>query len=89
MHITESSIHHSTISHVTKRERQILQLLSEGYSSKEIGSRLFISPFTVETHKRNLMVKMNARNVIHLVVLSERLGYNRQNSTANSNLGLQ
>lgn len=77
MHITETASLASTVSRVTKRERQILNLVSEGYSSKEIGSRLYISPFTVETHKRNLMTKFNARNIVHLAVTAERHGFNK------------
>lgn len=59
---------------VTRREKEILFNLSEGFSSKEIGARLFISAHTVETHKRNLMAKLNARNTVHLAVLAERKG---------------
>lgn len=60
--------------HPTKRERQILTHLCEGYSSKEIGATLFISPHTVETHKRNLMAKLRARNTVHLAIIAERQG---------------
>lgn len=77
MHIAKTTSRISNVSRVTKRERQILNLLSEGYSSKEIGSRLYISPFTVETHKRNLMTKFNARNIVHLAVTAERHGINK------------
>ena len=61
--------------HPTPREIQILKKLAEGYSSKEIGKSLFISQFTVETHKRNLITKMKARNTVHLAILAERSGY--------------
>lgn len=64
--------------HVTQREREILLLLCDGFSSKEIGSKLFISPHTVETHKRNLITKCAARNIVHLAVIAER--YNLNNS---------
>ena len=61
--------------HPTPRELEILKKLAEGYSSKEIGKSLFISQFTVETHKRNLITKMKARNTVHLAILAERSGY--------------
>ncbi len=52
---------------VTKREQQILQLISVGKTSSEIASVLFISIITVETHRRNLLQKFNAKNMIELV----------------------
>lgn len=58
----------------TVREKQILVNLCKGYSSKEIGALLFISANTVEAHKRSLMLKMKARNIVHLAVLAERNG---------------
>ncbi len=66
--------------HPTKREQEILIKLSEGFSSKEIGESLFISQHTVETHKRNLMHKLRARNTVHLAVLAERQGWTAQPS---------
>ncbi len=64
--------------HPTQREKEILIKLSEGFSSKEIGASLFISQHTVETHKRNLMYKLQARNTVHLAVLAERQGWTAQ-----------
>ena len=61
---------------ITRREKEVLFNLSEGFSSKEIGARLYISTHTVETHKRNLMAKLNAKNTTHLVILAERKGWN-------------
>lgn len=63
-----------SISNVTTREKEILLNLSEGLSSKEIGKILFISQHTVETHKRNVMYKLKARNTVHLAVMAERMG---------------
>jgi DNA-binding NarL/FixJ family response regulator len=45
---------------LTRRERDVLRLLSEGLSNEEIGKRLFISPETVRTHVRKAMDKLNA-----------------------------
>jgi len=59
----------------TRREKEILIKLCEGYSSKEIGNALFISPHTVETHKRNIMTKLRARNMVHMAVMAERHGW--------------
>jgi DNA-binding NarL/FixJ family response regulator len=52
---------------LTPREREILKLIAEGMTTKEIAARLFISIPTVETHRANLMSKTGARNVAGLV----------------------
>jgi two-component system, NarL family, response regulator NreC len=53
--------------HLTEREREILQLSAEGCTNAEIASRLFISPRTVETHRTNLMRKLNLHNHTQLI----------------------
>lgn len=52
---------------LTSREREILQLVVEGLTSVKIAERLFISPRTVETHRSNLMKKLNIRRHVDLV----------------------
>lgn len=52
---------------LTTREREILKLIAEGKSSKEIAALLFISPRTVEHHRANLMEKLNIKKVTELV----------------------
>lgn len=52
---------------LTARERQVLQLLAEGNSNKEIATILHISTRTVETHRGNLMGKLNAHSLSDLV----------------------
>jgi DNA-binding NarL/FixJ family response regulator len=52
---------------LTSREREILQLLSEGKSSKEVGSTLEISTKTAETHRAHIMRKLGLHNVADLV----------------------
>ena len=52
---------------LTKREQQILKSISEGKTSAEIADNLFISIITVETHRRNLLQKFKAKNMIELV----------------------
>jgi DNA-binding NarL/FixJ family response regulator len=59
---------------LTTREREVLQLAAEGCSSGDIGSRLFISPRTVETHRANLMRKLNLRGQTDLIRLAIRRG---------------
>jgi DNA-binding CsgD family transcriptional regulator len=52
---------------LTDREREVLQLTSEGLSRTEISERLYISPRTVESHRANLMRKLNVRNLKELI----------------------
>ncbi len=52
---------------LTERELEILKLISLELSGKEIGEKLFISSHTVETHRKNLIKKLNVKNTIGLV----------------------
>ncbi|MCX6349015.1 MAG: response regulator transcription factor [Candidatus Aureabacteria bacterium] len=49
------------------REKEILGMLAEGYANAGIGDKLFLSPETVKTHRRNLMAKLDIHNVSALV----------------------
>ena len=59
---------------VTQREREILKLLAEGYTNKEIGDMLFISVKTVEKHRSNIMSKLDLHNVPNLTALAIEKG---------------
>jgi len=59
---------------LTSRERQVLQLIAEGKSSKEIAETLGISPKTVETHRGKLMQKLDIHEVASLVRYAVRRG---------------
>ncbi|MEN9347958.1 MAG: hypothetical protein RLZZ77_1469 [Bacteroidota bacterium] len=52
---------------LTDREMEILKCIAEGHSNKEIGERLFISHRTVDTHRTNLMQKLDVHNIAGLV----------------------
>ena len=52
---------------LTKREKEILQLISEGLTNHQIAEKLFISPLTVDSHRKNLLTKLNANNTASLV----------------------
>jgi len=60
---------------LTEREIEILALIAQGLSSKQIGERLFISPRTVDTHRTNLMNKMDIHNVAGLIRFALKNGY--------------
>jgi len=52
---------------LSKRERQVLQMISRGMTSKQISQELFSSVTTVNTHRRNLLRKSNTKNVAELI----------------------
>lgn len=60
---------------LTPREREVLQLLAEGHSTKDVAFRLDLSPKTIETHRANLMAKLKIDNVAGLtrMAISEGL----------------
>jgi len=59
---------------LTSREREILQLLAEGLSAKEIAAHLNLSIKTVETHRRNIMEKLNIHTIAELTKYAIREG---------------
>jgi len=59
---------------LTSREREILQLLAERKSNKEIATALHLSPYTVETHRRNLQEKLNLHSLAELILYAVRKG---------------
>ncbi|MDD3003403.1 response regulator transcription factor [Flavobacterium sp.] len=59
---------------LTQREKEVLQLIVEEKTTKEIATALFISEKTVETHRGNLMLKLEARNIAGIVRKAIMLG---------------
>lgn len=59
---------------LTPREQEVMRLLAEGLSRKEIGERLFISPKTVENHRTNIMNKLELHSAIELIRYAAKLG---------------
>ena len=57
------------INQLTKREMEIVEMLKEGLSSKEIAERLFISNRTVEVHRYNIFRKLGVTNIVSLIKL--------------------
>ncbi len=52
---------------LTRREVEVMKLICEGYSSKEISEKLFISINTVESHRKKILMKLNVKNSIGIV----------------------
>jgi len=67
-------VSHDPYEQLTGREREVLKLLAEGYTTQEIADMLVVSPKTVEGHKTNLMAKLGVRNRIELVKYALRKG---------------
>jgi two-component system, NarL family, response regulator NreC len=59
---------------LTTREREILQLLAEGKSNKEVASLLNLSLYTVETHRTHILQKLNLHSVPELILYAVRKG---------------
>lgn len=58
---------------LTKREKEILRFISDGLSNKEIATKLFVSTRTIDTHRYNIMQKLNVKNAAELVRLAFKL----------------
>jgi len=56
------------MNNITPKEKEVLRLLSQGLSSKEIASCLSISVHTVESHRKNLRFKFDAKNSSELIM---------------------
>lgn len=65
---------HGEESPITAREEQILKLIAEGYSGKEIAAELVLSPKTVERHRANLLDKLGMRDRVELTRYAIRIG---------------
>ncbi len=59
---------------LTPREREVLQLVAEGKSNKDIAQLLNLSVYTVETHRSNIMEKLNLHGVPELILYAVRKG---------------
>lgn len=52
---------------ITKREKEVLKLVAYEYTTKEIANHLFLSEHTIDTHKKNLKLKLDVRNTAGMV----------------------
>ena len=53
--------------YLSEREKEIVQFISEGYTDNEIASQLMLSPKTVNTHRKNILRKLNLKNTALLI----------------------
>jgi DNA-binding NarL/FixJ family response regulator len=55
---------------LTRREKEVLKLISDGLTNNEIAEKIFISPLTVDSHRKNLLLKLEAKNTAALVKIA-------------------
>jgi DNA-binding NarL/FixJ family response regulator len=73
---TSFALNHDKVNElgITKRELEILQLIAQGLSNREIAEKLFVSENTVKTHSSRLLDKLNAKRRTHAVQLGKQFG---------------
>ena len=52
---------------LSRREKEILALIAEGYTSPQMAEKLFVSPHTIDTHRKNLLMKLDVKNTATLI----------------------
>jgi DNA-binding NarL/FixJ family response regulator len=55
---------------LTRREKEVLELISEGLTNQEIAVRLFLTTTTIDSHRRNMLTKFNVRNMAALIKIA-------------------
>jgi DNA-binding NarL/FixJ family response regulator len=60
---------------LSKREREIMDLLAQGLTGEQVAERLFLSPETIKTHIRNAMNKLEANTRVHAIAIALREGF--------------
>ena len=69
-----ASPRHPGLDDLTEREREVLELVAEGFNNDELAERLFISKATARTHVSHILLKLGARDRAQLVVIAHRNG---------------
>lgn len=64
----------SSAAELTRREFEVLELIADGLTNREIGEQLVVSARTVQAHVRNIIEKTETRNRTHLAVTAVRTG---------------
>ena len=55
---------------LTPREKEVLELIAEGYTNPQIAEKIFLSPFTIDSHRKNLLAKLGVKNTASLIRLA-------------------
>ncbi len=59
---------------LTSREKEVLSLIAEGLTNSQIAEKLFVSPYTVDSHRKNLLTKFEVNNAAGLIKLAAKYG---------------
>ena len=68
----EIGLQDEPLPHITVREKEVLYMIAQGYSSKQIADELCISTFTVINHRKHLISKFKARNTAELIKMASK-----------------
>ena len=60
---------------LSPREKEILGLIAEGYTNPQIAQKIFLSPFTIDSHRKNLLAKLSVKNTACLIRLAVEKKY--------------
>lgn len=60
---------------ISDREREVLELIASEYNTAEIASQLYVSPYTVDTHNKNIKAKLDVRNTAGMIRRGFELGF--------------
>jgi DNA-binding NarL/FixJ family response regulator len=72
--LSEAKITDAAYGTLTSREQEVMRLLAEGLSTKEVSEKLFISPKTVENHRASIMKKLDLHSSLELFRFAARIG---------------
>lgn len=68
----EKQEHKSNADVLSKREKEIIMLIRQGLTSQEIANKLFLSTYTVDTHRRNILRKLDLKNTAMMVLYAQQ-----------------
>lgn len=74
-HLIYNVLHIKTNIKLSNREKELLEYAANGFSIKEIAELIKLSRFTIDTHNRNILRKLAAKNMKHAIALSIRNGF--------------
>jgi len=68
----DNSLRSNSYKKVTRREKEVLKLVADGFSAKEVANKLFISIHTAINHRKNLISKLHVKNTAELIKIASR-----------------
>jgi len=68
--MSDAETDHVTVPLITRREKEVLQLIGKGLTTQQVADQLFISPHTVESHRKKLMEKFEVNNIISVIKMA-------------------